>query len=64
MQTSIEEFYTEIGKKQNTLLSRQLLQGAIPAVAQLAENADLSQAVAKINELVSALSNRGVINLQ
>lgn len=64
MQISIEEFYEEINKKQNSLLSRQLLQGTIPAVAQLAENADLSQVIGKVNEIVSILVSRGIATTQ
>lgn len=63
MEASIEEFYGEIANKQNTLLPRQLLTNTIPSVAQLAWDADLSQVITKINELISALATRGVISL-
>lgn len=62
MQASIDGFHTEIGKKQNTLLSRQLLTGSKPSIKELSSNTDLSQVISKINELITTMKNRGIIN--
>lgn len=61
MQQSINELFTEVGKKQDGLFPRQLLTGTIPTVSPLEEGADLSTVITSFNNLLTQLKARGVI---
>lgn len=61
MQDSVNELFTEVDKKQATLLSRQLLTGTIDTVSDVSTDADLTTLISSFNNLLAKLRARGVI---
>lgn len=61
MQDSVNELFTEVDKKQATLLSRQLLTGTIDTVSDVSTDADLTTLISSFNNLLAKLRTRGVI---